>query len=90
MAPQSPQQGESGTESTRTTGTSSNMPLAETQLQHRHQLAHQDVGNAATENLTLDSQFKIIRKTGSSKNKQQQTIGCEYSRIEADGSQLII
>jgi len=63
-------------------GASPNTPPAETQLQRRHHLAHRDAANAATKNITLDSQFKIVRKTGSSKNKKQHTIGCEYSQIE--------
>jgi len=85
MAPQTPQQGESGTESTRTTGTSSNMPPTETQLQHQHHLAHRDAANAATKNMTRETQLKTVRTTGSCKNMKQQAIGFKYSRIEVDG-----
>jgi len=70
MAPPSPQQGESGTESSRTTGASSNMPPAETQLQPRHHLAHRDAANAATENMNLDAQLNIVHTSGSSRNKK--------------------
>jgi len=90
MTPQTPQQGESGTESSRRMGISSNMPPAEPQLECRHHLAHRDAANAATENVTPDAQFKIVRKTGRSKNMKQHAIGCEYSRIMVDSSQGII
>jgi len=90
MAPQTPQQGEHGTESSRTTGASSNMPPAETQLQRRHQLAHHDAANAATENRTLDTQLNTVHKTGSSKNKKLHMIGCEDCGIKVDERQLII
>ena len=68
MAPQPPLQGESGTESSRMMGASSNTPPTETQLQRRHHSVHRDAGNAATENMTLDAQLKIVCKTGSNKN----------------------
>jgi len=40
--------------------------------------------------MTLDAQFKLVRETGSSKNKKQHTIGCEYSWIQVDNSQSMI
>jgi len=67
IAPQTPPQGESGIESSRAMGTSSIMPPAETQLQHRHFLAHRDDPNAATDSMTLDAKFKTARTSGSSK-----------------------
>jgi len=90
MAPQTRQQGESGTESSRTMGTASNMPPAETQLQHRHHLAHRDAANAATQNMTLDARLKIGDETGSSMNMKQHAIGCMYSQTNVDSSQLSI
>jgi len=90
MAPQTPQHSELGTESSRTTSASSNTPPAETQLQCRHDLAHRNASNAATENMTLDAQLNIVRQTGSGKNKKQHAIRCEYSRIEVDDRQLMI
>jgi len=71
-------------------GTSANTPAAETQLPRRHHLADCDATNAATENMTLDAQWKIVRKSGSSKDKKQHAVGCEYSRIEVDDRQLMI
>jgi len=90
MAPRTPHQGESGTGSSRTMGTLSNMPCAETQLQRRNHVAHPNHANAATEHVCLDSWSKIVHKTGSSQNKKQHVIGCEYSRFEVDCTQLII
>jgi len=57
MAPQTPQQGESGTELTRTMGASSNTPPAETHPQRRYNLVHRDAANAATKKMTLDAQL---------------------------------
>jgi len=48
MAPQIPQAGVIEFKSSRTTGPSSNAPLAETQPQGRHQLVHCDAAIAAT------------------------------------------
>jgi len=63
-------------------------PPAETDLQCRHHSAHHDTANAATENITVDAELNIVRKTGSSKNKKQQAIRCEYSQVEVDDRQL--
>ena len=90
MAPQTSLQGESGTESSRMTGASSNTPPAETQLQRRHHFGHRDTANAATENTTLDAQSNNVRKTGSSKNKKQHAIRWKCSLIEVHGRRLMI
>jgi len=87
MAPRAPQQGESGTESSSTMAVSSDTQPAETQLQRRHHLAHHDAANAATKNLTLHTQFKIVRKTTIRKNTKQHAIGCMCSRVEVHGRQ---
>jgi len=90
MAPQTHQQGEGGTESSRTMGISSNTPPAETQLQCRHHFVHCDAANAATRNMTLDAQLKSVHKNGSSKNKEHQAIGCKCRHIEVHSCQLMI
>ena len=90
MPPQTTQQGESGTESSRMTGTLSNTPHAETQPQDRHQLVQRDAANTATGNMTLDAPVKIFCKTGKSKNKEQHSIGCMCSCIEVYSRQLMI
>ena len=71
-------------------GTSVNPRPSETQLQRWHHLAHCNAANAASENMTLDAQLKIVRITGSRRNNKQDAIGCEYSRIEVDDRQLMI
>jgi len=71
-------------------GASANTPPAETQPQRRHQLAHRNAATAATEQMTLDAQSRIVRKTGSGKNKKQRTIGCEYSWIKVEIRELMI
>jgi hypothetical protein len=76
MAPQTPQPSVIQSESSRTAGASSNAPLADTQLQRRHQLVHRDAAIAATENMAQDTQLKTVRKTGRSNNRQQHAIGC--------------
>ena len=58
MAPQKPHTGGIDTESSQTTGTSSNVSLAETLQQYRHQLVHRDGEIAATDNMTLDANSK--------------------------------
>jgi len=70
MAPQTPQPAVIQSESSRTAGASSNAPLAETQLQRRHQLVHGDAAIAATENMAQDAHLKKVRKTGRSNNRQ--------------------
>jgi len=71
-------------------GASAPMPPADTQLQHRHHLAHRDAANAATNKKTLDAELKIVRETESSKDMKQHVIGCEYSQIKVDDRQLMI
>jgi len=77
MAPQTPEPGVIQSESSQTAGASSNAPLAETQLQRRHQLVHRDAAIAATENMALDAHLKKVRKTRRSNNRQHHAIGCE-------------
>jgi len=90
MAPETPQQGESGAESSRTIGASSNTPPAETQLQLRNHWVHCDTANEDTKNLTLDALLKIVRKTGSSKNTKQHVMRYKCSRIVVHSHQLMI
>jgi len=69
-------------------GVSSNVSLARTQQQHRHQSVHRDAANAATEIMAQYAHFIIIRQTGSSKNNKQHAIACENSNISLNGRQL--
>jgi len=77
MAPQTPHPSVIQSESSRTAGASSNTPLAETQLERRHQLVHHDAAIAATENMAQDVHLNKVRKTGRSNDKQQHAIRCE-------------
>jgi len=77
MAPQTPQPGVIQSESSRTTGASSNAPVAESHLQRRHPLVHRDAAIAATKNMAQDAHLKKVGKTGRSNNRQQHAIGCE-------------
>jgi len=55
MAPQTPQQGEGGSESSRPAAAWPCALPTGTQLQCRHHLVHCDAADAATENMTLDT-----------------------------------
>jgi len=88
MCIQSPQQGGSGSESSRLAGTTSNTSLISTQQECRHQSVHCDASNAATTHVTQDVHSKIVPETGSRKNEKQHAGGCEYIDIEVNGRQL--
>jgi hypothetical protein len=57
-------------------GASSNAPLAETELQSRHQLVHCNAAIAATENMAQDADLNKVHKTRRTNNRQQHDIGC--------------
>ena len=40
--------------------------------------------------MTQDAHLKIVRKTGSSKNKKQHAVGSEYIHMEANSGQLTV
>jgi hypothetical protein len=77
MDPQRPQPGVTQSESSRMAAASANTPLAETQVQCRHQLGNRDSSIAATENMAPDTHLQKVRKTGCSNSKQQHAIGFE-------------
>jgi len=85
MATQTPQRGESGSESSEMTGASSSVSLDGTQQQCRHQLVHREAANVATENTTQDAHLKIVLTTGSSTTNKQHAIGCESVHIMVYG-----
>jgi hypothetical protein len=88
MDTQPPPAGESGSNTSRLAGATSNTELLGTQQERRHKLVHCDAANVATKHMTQDVYLKIVRKTGSSKNKKQHSVGCEYIMIVANGGQL--
>jgi hypothetical protein len=69
-------------------GTTSNTELHGTQQQRRHKLVYRHAANEATKHMTQDANLKIVCKTGSSKNRKQHAVGCEYILIVAKGGQL--
>jgi hypothetical protein len=88
MDTQPPPAGESGSNTGRLAGATSNMELLGTQQVRRHKLVYRDAANVATKHMTQDAHLKIVRKTGSSKNKKHLAVGCKYILIVANGGQL--
>jgi hypothetical protein len=82
--------GESGSNTSKLVGATSNTEILGTQHECRHKLVHCDAANVANKLMTQDVHLKIVRKTGSSKNKKQYAVGCEYILIEANGGQLTV
>jgi len=82
--------GESGSNTGRFAGATSNTDILGTQQELRHNLVHRDAANAATKHMSQDVHLKIIRKTGCRKNMQQHAVGCECINIEAIGGQLTV
>jgi hypothetical protein len=90
MDTQPPQQGPSGSKSSRLPGTSSNTAVIGTQQERRHQLVHRDAANAATKNMTQDAHLNSVRETESSTNKKQQVFGGEYIHTVVNSRQFTV
>jgi len=90
MEKQSPQPTASGLKSSRLAGDTSTTSLIGAHQECRHQLVHHDAADAASRYMTQDTHLKIIRKTGSSKNKKQHAVGCKYMHIVVNGRQFTI
>jgi len=88
MDTQPPPAGKSGSNTGRLEGAISNTEPLGTQQERRHKLVHRNAPNVATKHMTQDAHLKIVRKTGSSKNKKQHAVGCEYILMVANGGQL--
>ena len=88
MDTQPPPAGESGSNTGRLAGATSNSELLGTQQERRDMLVHRDAANVATKHMTQDAHSNIVRKTGSSKNKKQHAVGCKFILIEANSGQL--
>jgi len=71
-------------------GVSSDSLYNGTQQECIHRIVYWDAANAATKHLTQDAHFKIVHKTRSSKNKNQQAIGYEYIHTVVNGHQVTI
>jgi len=90
VAREIPQPGAIEAESSWTLGASNDRPPGEIQRQHRLQLVHRAAAIVATENITQDGHLKIVRKTGSWKNKTQHAMGCDSIHIDVDDGQLAV
>jgi len=90
MDTQPPPPGESGSNTSRLAGATSNTEILGTQQERRPKLVHRDAANAAIKHMTQDAHSKIICKTGSRKNKKQHWVGCEYIHIDANGGSLTL
>ena len=88
MATDTPKLGESGSESIRSMGASSNVSLAGLQQQCWNKFIHHQAVNAASQNMTQDADLKIVCKTGRCKHQKKDAIGCEYIHITVNGHQL--
>jgi len=88
MDTQPPPAGESGSNTGRLAGATSNTELLGTQQERRHKLVHRNAANVATKHMSQDAHIKIIHKTGTSKNTKQHAVGCKYILIVANGGQL--
>jgi len=90
MDTQPPPPGGSRSNTGRLAGATSNTEIIGTQQERRPNLVHRDAANAATKYMTQVAHLKIVRKTGSSKNKKQHAVGCVYIHIEANRGQLTV
>jgi len=90
VAPHKHQPGVIESELSRTTGASSNEPLAETQQQCRHQLVHRDTAIAATKIMAQNVHLIYLRKTGLRNRRKQHTSGWELLHIGVERGQLAI
>ena len=61
-----------------------------TQQECRRQVVHRDAADVATSDMTQDAHLKVVRKTGSTQNKKQHVVGCEYMHIKVNGCQLTV
>jgi hypothetical protein len=71
-------------------GAPSNTEIVGTRQECTRKSVHGDAANAATKHITQDAHLKIVRKTGSSKYKRQDALGCDYIHIEENVGQLTI
>ena len=90
MDTEPPPAGESGSNTGRLAGATSNTEILGTQQACRYKLVHRDAANAATKHMTQDAHLKIVRKTGSGRNQMQHVVGCEYIHIDAIGGELTV
>jgi len=87
MDTQPPLAGETGSNTGRLAVATSNTELPGTQQERRDKLVHCDAANVATKHITQNAHVKIVRKTGSHKNRTHHAVGCECILIGANYGQ---
>jgi len=87
---QPPLPGKSRWNSGRLGGATSNTGIIGTQQERSQKLVYHDTTNAATKHMTQDAHLKIVSKTGTSKNKKQHAVECQYIHFEVNSRQLTI
>jgi hypothetical protein len=90
MNRQPPPPGESGSNTGRLAGATTNTEILGIQQEYRHNVVHRDAANAATKHMTQEAHLIIVCKTGSRKIKKQHAVGCEYNEIKAISGQLTV
>jgi hypothetical protein len=85
-----PQPGQNGSKSCQLVGSSLNTSLIGAQPERRHRLVHRNAANAATRNMTRDAKARIVSKTGSSTNKKDNAVGCEYIHSMLNSRELTV
>ena len=90
MDTQPPPPGESGSNTWRLVGATSNTAILGTQQQSSHKSVHHDAANAATKHMTQNAYLRIYCKTGRSKNQKKSAVGYEYIHIDVNGGQLAV
>jgi hypothetical protein len=90
MDTQPPSPGQSGLNTSRLAGATTNTDILGTQQEHTHKFVHRDAAYVATKHMTHDVHLNIVRRTGSRRNKKQHAMGCDYTHIDAFGGQLTV
>jgi len=90
MDAQPPQPGGEVSEPNRSMGASSNTSRLCPPQERRHQLVHHHAATEATKHMTQNAHWKIVCKTGSSKNRKHHAIGCGYIHTVVNCRQLTV
>jgi len=85
-----PRPGESGLNTGRWAGSTTNMYIFGTQQERSNMLVHRDATNSATKHMTQDAHLKIVCRAGSRKSRRPHAMGCEHIHIEARGNHLAV
>jgi hypothetical protein len=90
MTAETHQPGAIGSKLSQMTGPSTNVPPIQTEQQCCHQLINRNGAIVATEIMTPNADFKMVRKTGHRNNMLQHATAFEETHINVDIGQLTI